>query len=318
MRPPVSWSIELSTTGLLKANSLAARVLPRLPAGVRLYLPALPQDPPDAIENALTLLRRENPGLVPVPHIAASREPSVASLEARLAAWQRASADSVREALVVRGDSVGAHDTGSAPTAAPSAPGAFATSLELLETGALARCGVEAVSLCGHPEGISTAGLSADTARGALKSKLAWAEANSVPARVVTQFCFYTGQATSYVDALRADGVGADVSLGVVGPSSLALRQRMAERCGVAAPTSPYSTPYMRRIAGWQAGKSAEKGIQGLHVYPFGGVASTLKWLRDFADDPEFGVWFGALEPPPPDEKDVKAAMATLKAERIQ
>ena len=119
MRPPVSWSIELSTTGLLKANSLAARVLPRLPAGVRIYLPALPQDPPDAIENALTLLRRENPGLVPVPHIAASREPSVASLEARLAAWQRASADSVREALVVRGDSVGAHDTGSAPTAAP-------------------------------------------------------------------------------------------------------------------------------------------------------------------------------------------------------
>ena len=73
MRPPVSWSIELSTTGLLKANSLAARVLPRLPAGVRIYLPALPQDPPDAIENALTLLRRENPGLVPVPHIAASR-----------------------------------------------------------------------------------------------------------------------------------------------------------------------------------------------------------------------------------------------------
>ena len=92
----------------------------------------------------------------------------------------------------------------------------------------------------------------------------------------------------------------------------------MAERCGVAAPTSPYSTPYMRRIAGWQAGKSAENGIQGLHVYPFGGVASTLKWLRDFADDPEFGVWFGALEPPPPDEKGVKEALAELKAERIQ
>ena len=64
--------------------------------------------------------------------------------------------------------------------------------------------------------------------------------------------------------------------------------------------------------------RKAENGIQGLHVYPFGGVASTLKWLRDFADDPEFGVWFGALESPPPDEKGVKEALAELKAERIQ
>mgnify|MGYP003306365226 CR=1 FL=1 len=82
---------------------------------------------------------------------------------------------------------------------------------------------------CGRSEGISNA----------ITKLVEWPVVESVPARVVTQFCFYTGQATSYVDALRADGVGADVSLGVVGPSSLALRQRMAERCGVAAPTSP-------------------------------------------------------------------------------
>ena len=183
MRSLIAWSLEMSGSGLLKS----APLLSKLPAGTRIYVPALPNDPPSAIEEALGLLRRENPGLVPVPHIAASREESVRSLESRLAAWQRVSADSVREVLVVRGDPRGAHatdDSSAASSAASSGP--FRTSLDLLESGALQRCGVEAVSLCGHPEGIAAAGLSADAARAHLRAKLQCADATGVRARVVS------------------------------------------------------------------------------------------------------------------------------------
>ena len=100
--------------------------------------------------------------------------------------------------------------------------------------------------------------------------------------------CFFSGAATAFVDELRADGHAVDVSMGVVGPSSLPLRQRMAARCDVTPPTSPYVTPFMRRLAAWQAACGSTADVQAVHLYPFGGLESTLKWLRDFADDAEF------------------------------
>ena len=313
MRSSLAWSLELGTTGLLKAGSTTAPILGRLPAGTRIFLPALPNDPPTAMEEALRLLRRENPGLVPVPHIAASREASIASLENRLAAWQRATSDGVREALIVRGDPHATHSTErlQGTTATPGAsdvPGssemAFHTSLELLETGVLQRCGVEAVSLCGHPEGVG--GLSADAARAALSAKLQWAAASDVRARVVTQFCFDSGATQAFVDALRTDGLDVDVSLGVVGPSSLALKQRMAERCGVSPPAEDLAT-YVRAIGAWQAARGARRGVQSLHLYPFGGLAKTLRWMHDVSSGPSAGAREGdddaeplALRPPVP------------------
>ena len=166
MRAPIAWSLELGIDALRSS----APLLSRIPAGTRIYLPALIDDPPSAIEEALGLLTRENSGLVPVPHIAASREVSVASLESRMAAWQRVSSDRVREVLVVHGDRE-AHQHGAATsTKAAATGGPFRTSLELLETGALQRCGVELVHLCGHPEGIAAAGLSAEAAKAHLRT----------------------------------------------------------------------------------------------------------------------------------------------------
>ena len=300
------WSLELAPTGLLKAGNAAARLLPTLPSGTQIYLPSLPMDPPDAMADALALLRRENGGLVPVPHIPARRTPSAAALERRLCAWQRASGDRVREVLVVRGDATAHHgtdsdaapgDSGPAPPAEPP----FGESLRLLETGVLQRCGVDAVSLCGHPEGVGP--LTAEEARGALLQKLLWAESSGVRARVVTQFCFDAAATAAYVDALRAAGAACPVSVGVVGPSTAALRARMADRCGVTRPDEALEWPaeYVRRLARWQAARDACAGAQALHVYPFGGLPATLDWLRAVIEaDSNDGVGSFKLAPEPP------------------
>ena len=279
MRAPIAWSLELGIDALRRS----APLLSRIPAGTRIYLPALLDDPPSAIEEALGLLARENSGLVPVPHIAAFREVSVASLESQMAAWQRVSSDRVREVLVVHGDQE-AHGTATSTRAATTG-GPFRTSLDLLETGVLQRCGVEVVHLCGHPEGIAAAGLSAEAAKAHLKTKLQWAEASGVRASVSTQFCFDSVTATSYVDSLRADGLTVDVSLGVVSPDvTMAVRQRMAARCGVAPPESAFVTPYLRRLAKWQSARG-EAGAQTLHLYPFGGLRKCLAKMHSFTSD---------------------------------
>ena len=64
----------------------------------------------------------------------------------------------------MRGDTGAAHDFGKKAESAgpPLSPndnpaGPFGTSLDLLESGILARQGINSVGLCGHPEGIGTA-----------------------------------------------------------------------------------------------------------------------------------------------------------------
>lgn len=293
-----SWalpSLELSPTVLLRAGSATAKLLAIIPTGTRVYLPALPADPPDAVEGALRLLRRENAGLLAVPHIPATRVASTAALEHQLGAWQRASGDGVREVLIVRGD-LNAHHGEVGETAGAPSRGPFGRSLDLLETGVLQRAGIHAVSLCGHPEGVGH--LSAAGACEALVAKLQWAEAASVEARIVTQFCFSARTTIAYAEQLRAAGVTAPLSVGVVGPCKAEVRARMAERCGVTPPAGGESdhpdgallnehewpSEYVRVLAQWQRGGLAGAsghGVQALHLhlYPFGGLGSTLRWM---------------------------------------
>ena len=306
-------SVELSPTTLLRREG---HLLPALlPHGTRVFLPALPADPPDAISQALGLLRREGRGLVPVPHVAATRVASLDALERRLDAWQGAWGGALREVLVVRGDAVGHSTSGEALTGA--ARGAFGCSLDLLQTNALQRGGFERVWMCGHPEGV--AGVSAADARSALREKLSWADAEGVAAGVATQFCFDSATTLGWVDALRDEGSDCDVSLGVAGPASSELLRRMADRCEVAPPPSPAANappattdadawpwPYTRELARWQAARGAERGVQAFHLYPFGGLRPSLRWLRAASrDGATAGLGIDRLGWPPQQAEDV-------------
>jgi hypothetical protein len=92
-------SLELLPVPLMRgvAGSATARVLAQLPRGTLVYLPSLPNDPPDAMEHALRHLRSSAPHLEPVPHIAAHRVPSAVELLRRLDRWQAATDNQLSE-----------------------------------------------------------------------------------------------------------------------------------------------------------------------------------------------------------------------------
>lgn len=319
----MKFSIELMPMTLLR-NGFAARVLPLLPSGTRVFLPSLPIDPPDAIELALSSLSLHNPYAVPVPHIAATRCGSVGDVTQQLSRWHKAvGGDGIREVLVVRGDAhghSGAENTldldGSTSAQGTRSWSDFDCSLDLLASGALQRGGIEVIGVCGHPEGISE--LSTTEALAALTTKLTYISSAGLRPRVVTQFCYDYTRTTKFIDELREHGFDTEVSLGVVGPSSATTRARMARRCGVAAgvctadiKTYAHATPvstsdpsntvkavewpwdYMRAIACWQEARGPVHGVQALHMYPFGGAVETLGWMHDVSMDTRFAPFLG-------------------------
>lgn len=324
-RARIAWSIELEPCGLLASAGAAPPASPglplrsrlpllaRLPAGTRVYLPWLPADPPSAIDDALSLIRQENPALVPVPHVCASRVESLESLDRRIAGWQRATSDGVREVMVAFRGSGEVMVRGSRRGDGASRD----SGLWLLESGVLQRCGIRAVSLPGYPEasahsdGAAGHGGSPGAERETLAAMLSWASASAVEARVVSRFCFDVATTTAYVDSLRADGIDADVSVGLVGPDvSNARRRQLAAECGIAPPSSPYATPYLRKLAVWQAERGAALGAQALHLHPsaagLASVGRTLGGMWDFSNDASRradGSRYPslALEPPPPE-----------------
>ena len=101
------------------------------------------------------------------------------------------------------------------------------------------------------------------------------------------------GTTVDYVGKLRAAGVTADVSIGVVGPCKLETRARMALRCSVEPPpaevpsgsdeerggsSETWPATYVRGLASWLPASDTHSPVSR-HAYPFGGLRSTLEWL---------------------------------------
>jgi methylenetetrahydrofolate reductase (NADPH) len=95
---------------------------------------------------------------------------------------------------------------------------------------------------------------------------------------------------------LRDGGIAAPVRIGVPGPASVKTLLRFAARCGVGASASVMakygvSITKLLNTAGPDAliaelAASIDPARHGevvLHFYPFGGLAKTAQWVRDFS-----------------------------------
>jgi methylenetetrahydrofolate reductase (NADPH) len=163
--------------------------------------------------------------------------------------------------------------------------------MDVLKTDLLQRYGIRTAFFAGHPEGHPS--VAAPVMHAALQEKLRWAEANGIEAGVATQFCFEATPILSWLGDLRAGGFCGEVRVGLAGPARPTALLKFALRCGVGASVRALRQRPQRFgrlmaetgpdavLQGLQEGRIQDRlGPVGLHIFPFGGLASTAAWIR--------------------------------------
>jgi methylenetetrahydrofolate reductase (NADPH) len=264
-------SLEISPREMHQAPAFAAL----LPANTCVYLPSLPGLPLGRTLEAVAALRAA--GLDPVPHASARRILDRDEFKAFLK--DAVSAHGVHRVLLIGGDE-------------PAPKGPYADSLEVLESGVLAECGVREIGIAGYPEGhpkIAPAALA-----GAFRRKMSLARDQGLGLYVVTQFSFSPARVVEYCAAVARKAPGVPVYVGVAGPTDPAALARYAQRCGVSvslralrylgtgiAKLVTNTDPREQLLAlARYCGSRGTSNVVGVHLYSFGGAVRTAEWMR--------------------------------------
>jgi methylenetetrahydrofolate reductase (NADPH) len=285
------FSIETTPAAVARHGGLGL-----LPAGTSVYVAFVPGEDWRDVVVAACRIRAAN--LTPVPHLPARSITGEAELEAFL--HQLTDRAGVDQVLAIGGG-------------LDQPQGPFASSLALLETGLLERHGIRTIGVAGHPEGEPALRLPGVTTTHA--QKVAYARRSKAALRLVTQFVFEPAPVLAWERAIR--GHGLPVHVGVPGPATLKTLLAYARMCGIGNSMRvltrqagnllrlarlSYPDALITALAAQRAA-DPDSRIERLHLYPFGGLARTARWLEGvragaftlsddglgFTVDPEYG-----------------------------
>jgi methylenetetrahydrofolate reductase (NADPH) len=264
-------SVEISPRELHRAAEVAAL----LPAGTCVYVPSLPGLPVARMLEAIAAIRRA--GLDPVPHISARR---IASREDLREVLKRAAGEhGMHRVLLIGGDE-----------ARPRGP--YADSLQVLEEGVLADCGVREIGIAGYPEGHPR--IPPNSLDLSLQRKIAVGRQQGLGIYVLTQFSFAPNRVVDYCAMLARTAPSVPVYVGVAGPTDPAALARYAQRCGVSmslrslrnlgtgiAKLVTHTDPseQLDSLARYCLSRESSN-VVGVHLYSFGGAVRTATWMR--------------------------------------
>jgi len=251
----------------------------RLPAGMPVYVG---HPPKSSVEDVLRVaIKVQAAGFTASPHLVARRMPSEQALRDVLA---RLRAHGIRQALLIAGD-----------LDRPLGP--FASTLEVIATGALEESGLMRIGVAGHPEGHPAVGPVELLA--ALRAKQQFAARSGIALHIVSQFGFNPQAVCAWARMLTQEGITLPVHVGLAGPTPLAKLLKFAIKCGigtsmsslvknmgaVASLTGLAATPD-EMLVGLVRGCARHPGSRLVqpHVYSFGGALATADWLRAVMD----------------------------------
>jgi methylenetetrahydrofolate reductase (NADPH) len=268
----IGGSMELSPRELHRAADVSAL----LPATTCIYIPSLPGLPLTRTLDMVAGIRAA--GLDPVPHVSARR---ISDREQFRQFLKRAAAEyGVHRVLLIGGDE-------------PRAKGPFNDSLEVLEQGVLAECGIREIGIGGYPEGHPRISLGALDE--ALQKKIELAKQQNLGLYMVTQFCLSPQRVVDYCSGLARAQPDLPVYVGIAGPTDPVALARYAQRCGVSvslralrnlgtgiAKLVTHNDPHDQLIALARYSSSREQSnVVGVHMYSFGGAVPTATWMRN-------------------------------------
>jgi methylenetetrahydrofolate reductase (NADPH) len=265
------YSIEVTTHNRSAVELCRTHVAP----GTEVYIAFVPGEFHHAVVATAAKLRAA--GFVPVPHVTARSMASFTQLGDFLE--RLAGEAGVTRALVVGGD-----------LERPAGP--YHSSLDLLQTGLFQQHGICRVGLACYPEAHRR--IDAEVLEGALLAKLELLRGASLEAWLVTQFCFEAAPILQCTRRLRELGVAPPLRVGLAGPANRRTLWKYALHCGIGNSIHALGTrvdavanllarrapdPIVRELAAAQ-GQDPSLGIEGVHIFTFGGVASSADWAN--------------------------------------
>jgi methylenetetrahydrofolate reductase (NADPH) len=241
--------------------------------GTTVYITFLPGS--DYNDTVATAKRLRDEGFKPAPHFAARSIESAAMFEDYLA--RVAGEAGVDHVLAIAG-------------ALEEPLGPYSDSTQLLDTGLFDKHGIKQIGVAGHPEG------SPDMSDTAIADALAWknayAERTDARLHIVTQFAFEAAPIIAWDKALRAAGNNLPIRVGIPGIAKLQTLIKYAVACGVGNSinflrkqagnvtklvTQQEPDQLVRDLAHYSA-TDPDCGIEGVHMYPLGGLQKSAEW----------------------------------------
>jgi methylenetetrahydrofolate reductase (NADPH) len=172
--------------------------------------------------------------------------------------------------------------------------------MDVLRSGLLERHGILRAGVAGHPEG--SPDISPDAILEAIAEKNAFAASSAIELRIVSQFALAAEPYVTWERGLREAGNRLPVVAGIPGVTSPPSLLKFALACGIGP-----SVEVLRKQSGgllklattrlWRPDQLAEgiarstiddpgSLIQGLHLFPFGGVERSARWLAEMRTAP--------------------------------
>lgn len=230
------------------------------------------------VETAAALHRA---GFNPVPHIAAREMASHKALDDFLARVRGEAG--VTRILLIAGD-------------VAITRGPFRSTGDIRASRLIEAHGIASVSVAGHPEGHPF--LEWPDAMKALADWRDWGRQTETQVDVVTQFCFESAPILQWIEGLDRAGIDLPVIAGLAGPATPATLTKFALRCGIGNSiralraqigrfgrllTDTGPDDVVRGLC--SAPAIATAPIAGFHLFPFGGLRKTGRWLHDHDHD---------------------------------
>jgi methylenetetrahydrofolate reductase (NADPH) len=241
--------------------------------GTHVYLSAVLTRPQEEVVEQAARVRAA--GLEPVPHLAVRNFASAEALAGFLDRLTREAG--VRKLLVIAGD-----------RAEPAGP--FRGALEAIDSGLISRHGIEEIGISGYPDGHPR--IADHELDRLLAAKLEAAAQTGLKVNIVTQFCLEAAPILAWLRRLRDHGIDHPVRIGLAGPTSLTTLMRYAKRCGVRASTQGLArnAGLIKRMLGAaapdaiiraliDANRDGELGDIAPHLFSFGGIGATARWV---------------------------------------
>jgi methylenetetrahydrofolate reductase (NADPH) len=247
--------------------------------GTEVYVTFLPGS--DYRDSVAAAKRLRAQGFEPIPHFAARSITGAAQFQDYLD--RSVSEAGVSRVLAIAGG-------------VDNALGPYGDSMQLLDSGLFDKYGITSIGVAGHPEG--SPDISDEAIRDALKWKNAFAERTDADLYIMTQFCFEAEPIIAWDRRLNAEGNRLPIRIGVPGNAKLSTLIKYAAACGVGnsirflkrqgaavANLLRQQAPdkLVRDLAAYAA-NDLDCGINGVHMYPLGGLAKTALWSYAVVD----------------------------------